>query len=53
MQSLEFRYLSKVTDDEQLGDYFLDGQSRLDLSSDNAAHVFIKATLMAAGCNQK
>jgi len=38
---LKLKYLSKIAADEQLDGYVLNGQSLLDLPSDNAAHVSV------------
>ena len=48
-EALEFKYLGKIAADEQLDDYVLNGQSLLDLPSDNAAYVSVKAILKATG----
>jgi hypothetical protein len=41
--------LGKIAADEQLDDYVLDGQSLLDLPSDNAAYLSVKAIMRATG----
>jgi len=46
---LKFKYLGKIDADEQLDDYVLDGQSLLDLPSDSAAYVSVKAILKVTG----
>ncbi|MBT0160072.1 AAA family ATPase [Candidatus Bathyarchaeota archaeon A05DMB-2] len=46
---LKFKYLGKITSDEQLDEYVLDGKSLLDLPADNAAYVSVKRILKAAG----
>jgi hypothetical protein len=50
---LKFKYLSKIAADEQLDGYVLNGQSLLDLPSDNAAHVSVKAIMKATGYIQQ
>ena len=42
---LKFKYLGKIAADEQLDDYVLNGRSLLDLSSDSAACVSVKAIM--------
>jgi len=46
---LKFKYLGKIDADEQLDDYVLDGRSLLDLPSDSAAYVSVKAIMKATG----
>jgi CO dehydrogenase maturation factor len=48
-EALKFKYLGKIAADEQLDDYVLNGQSLLDLPSDNAAYVSVKAIMKATG----
>ncbi len=48
-EALKFKYLGKIAADEQLDDYVLNGQSLLDLPSDNAAYLSVKAIMRAAG----
>ena len=40
---MKFKYLSKMAADEQLDEYVLNGQSLLDLPSDNATYLSVKA----------
>ena len=44
-----FKYLSKMSADEQLDEYVLNGQSLLDLPSDNATYLSVKAIMKATG----
>jgi len=46
---LKFKYLGKIDADEQLDDYVLDGRSLLDLPSDSAAYVSVKAIMKVTG----
>ena len=51
--SLKFKYLGKISSDEQLDEYVLAGKSLLDLPSDNAAYVSVKAIMKATGYIQQ
>ena len=42
---LNFKFLGKIAEDEELDDYVLNGRSLLDLPSDNKAYVSVKAIL--------
>jgi CO dehydrogenase maturation factor len=46
---LKFKYLGKISSDEQLDDYVLTGKSLFDLPSDNTAYLSVKEILKAAG----
>src|SRR5512136_1650733 len=46
---LKFKYLGKIDADEQLDDYVLDGRSLLDLPSDSAAYISVKAIMKVTG----
>ena len=46
---LKFKYLGKIVANEQLDDYVLTGKSLLDLPSDNAAYLSVKAIMQATG----
>ncbi len=46
---MKFKYLSKMAADEQLDEYVLNGQSLLDLPSDNATYLSVKAIMKATG----
>ena len=46
---LKFKYLGKITSDEELDEYVLTGKSLLDLSSNNAAYQSVKEILKVAG----
>ncbi|MGD0996655.1 MAG: hypothetical protein ABR909_14180 [Candidatus Bathyarchaeia archaeon] len=46
---MKFKYLSKMAADEQLDEYVLNGQSLLDLPSDNKAYVSVKAIMKSLG----
>ena len=46
---LKFKFLGKIAEDEQLDDYVLNGQSLLDLPSDNKAYVSVKAIMKSLG----
>jgi len=46
---LKFKFLGKIAEDEQLDDYVLNGKSLLDLPSDNAAYLSVKAIMRATG----
>jgi len=46
---LKFKYLGKIAADELLDDYVLDGRSLLDLPSNNAAYLSVKAIMRATG----
>jgi len=48
-RTLKFKYLSKMAADEQLDEYVLNGQSLLDLPSDNATYLSVKAIMKATG----
>jgi CO dehydrogenase maturation factor len=51
--ALKFKYLGKIASDEQLDEYVLAGKSLLDLPSDNAAYVSVKAIMKATGYIQQ
>ncbi len=42
---LKFKYLGKISEDEQLDDYVLNGKSLIDLPKDNEAYVSVKNIL--------
>ena len=46
---LQFKFLGKIAEDEQLDDYVLNGKSLLDLPSDNKAYVSVKNILKTLG----
>ena len=46
---LKFKYLGKISEDEQLDEYVLNGKSLLDLPSDNKAYLSVKAILKSLG----
>ena len=46
---LKFKYLGKIEADEKLDDYVLNGRSLLDLPSDSAAYVSVRAILKVTG----
>ncbi len=46
---LKFKYLGKISEDEQLDDYVLNGDSLLDLPSDNKAYLSVKVILKSLG----
>jgi CO dehydrogenase maturation factor len=46
---LKFKYLGKIETDEQLDDYVLNGRSLLDLPSNSAAYVSVKAIMEMTG----
>jgi hypothetical protein len=46
---LNFKYLGKIAADDSLDEYVLEGQSLLDLPSDNAAYVSVKEIMKKAG----
>lgn len=48
-EQLKFKYLRKIAADEQVDDYVLNGKSLLDLPSDNAAYLSVKAIMRTAG----
>jgi CO dehydrogenase maturation factor len=50
---LKFKYVGKIVADEQLDDYVLNGKSLLDLPSDNAAYLSVKAIMRATGYIQQ
>ena len=50
---LKFKFLGKIAEDEQLDDYALNGKSLLDLPSDNAAYLSVKAIMRATGYIQQ
>ena len=50
---LKFKFLGKIAEDEQLDDYVLNGKSLLDLPSDNAAYLSVKAIMRATGYIQQ
>jgi len=50
---LKFKFLGKIAEDEQLDDYVVNGKSLLDLSSDNAAYLSVKAIMRATGYIQQ
>ena len=50
---LKFKFLGKIAEDEQLDDYVLNGKSLLDLPSDNAAYLSVKAIMRATGYMQQ
>jgi CO dehydrogenase nickel-insertion accessory protein CooC1 len=50
---LKFKYVGKIVADEQVDDYVLNGQSLLDLPSDNAAYLSVKAIMRATGYIQQ
>src|SRR5512136_3228785 len=46
---LKFRYLGKIVANDQLDDYVLTGKSLLDLPSDSAAYISVKAIMKVTG----
>jgi CO dehydrogenase maturation factor len=46
---LKFKYLGKIVADDQLDEFVLEGESLLDLPSDNKAYLSVKAIMKAAG----
>jgi CO dehydrogenase maturation factor len=50
---LKFKYVGKIVADEQVDDYVLNGKSLLDLPSDNAAYLSVKAIMRATGYIQQ
>ncbi|MGO8805130.1 MAG: AAA family ATPase [Candidatus Bathyarchaeia archaeon] len=46
---LGFKFLGKITEDEDLDEFVLDGKSLLDLSNDNEAYLSVKAILKTLG----
>ena len=46
---LKFKYLGKISEDEQLDEYVLNGKSLLDLPSDNKAYLSVKIILKSLG----
>jgi CO dehydrogenase maturation factor len=46
---LKFKYLGKISEDEQLDEYVLNGKSLLDLSADNKAYVSVIAIMKLLG----
>ena len=46
---LKFKYLGKISEDEQLDEYVLNGKSLLDLPSDNKAYLSVKVILKSLG----
>ena len=46
---LKFKYLGKISEDEQLDEYVLNGKSLLDLSADNRAYVSVMAIMKLLG----
>jgi len=47
--ALKFKYLGKITRDEKVEEYVLEGRSLLDLPSDSPAFASVKEILLAAG----
>jgi CO dehydrogenase maturation factor len=45
---LKFKYLGKIAPNEQLDDYVLNGQSLIELPSDNAAYLSVKEIMKSA-----
>jgi hypothetical protein len=45
--------VGKIVADEEVDDYVLNGQSLLDLPSDNAAYLSVKAIMRATGYIQQ
>ena len=48
-EELKFKYVGKIEADETVDDYVLNGDSLLDLPSDNAAYASVKQILKATG----
>ena len=48
-EELKFKYVGKIEADETVDDYVLNGNSLLDLPSDNAAYASVKQILKATG----
>jgi CO dehydrogenase maturation factor len=46
---LKFKYLGKISADEQLDEYVLNGKSLLDLPNDNKAYISVKGILKTLG----
>ena len=46
---LKFKYVGKILADEQVDDYVLNGKSLLELPSDNAAFISVKAIMKSTG----
>lgn len=46
---LKFKYLGKISADDQLDEYVLDGKSLLDLPNDNKAYLSVKEILNSLG----
>ena len=46
---LKFKYLGKISEDEQLDDYVLNGKSLIDLPNDNKAYLSVKKILKTLG----
>jgi CO dehydrogenase maturation factor len=46
---LKFRYLGKIVADEKLDEFVLEGESLLDLPTDNKAYLSVKEIMKAAG----
>jgi CO dehydrogenase maturation factor len=46
---LKFKYLGKISADDQLDEYVLDGKSLLDLPNDNKAYLSVKEILKSLG----
>jgi CO dehydrogenase maturation factor len=48
-EELKFKYIGKIVADETVDEYVLDGKSLLELPSDNAAYLSVKAIMRATG----
>lgn len=46
---LKYKYLGKIAQDEQLDDFVLNGKSLIDLPSNNAAYLSVKAIMKTLG----
>jgi CO dehydrogenase maturation factor len=46
---LKFKFLGKISEDEQLDEFVLNGRSLLDLPTDNKAYVSVKAIMKTLG----
>ena len=46
---LKFKFLGKISADEQLDEFVLDGKSLLDLPNDNKAYLSVKTIMKTLG----
>ncbi len=52
-EELKFKYIGKIVADETVDEYVLDGKSLLEVPSDNAAYLSVKAIMRATGYLQQ